>query len=274
MAITAAMFVFNEEKRLENALRCVQWCDEILVVDRNSTDASREIALKYSARVITIPTREFSPNDHLVLLRNITTEWLLNFTASDVLTPGLSKKILILIKQNNFPYDVIHVPFRRYVLGLETIRSPWYSELHPSVVRKNVVRVNTQSVHSAVYFDTMRHFKMKNSITDCIFHLTHETMEIMIDRHLNYWKAEALVFPPEKPFFMATKPIFDAFCTIIFKRKSFLMGWNGIALAIAFLSYSMLRFVYIWEKRMGHAPQVYAEIKKNIRESWEKEPKI
>lgn len=271
MAITAAMFVFNEEKRLEDTLYCIQWCDEILVVDRNSTDATRQIALKSSARVIEIPSREFDPRDHLVMLENIRTEWVLSITASDVLTPNLSKDIRNLIEQKEFPYDVIHVPFRRYVLGLETKQSPWYSELNPSVSRRSVMKVNTQSVHCAVYFDTNRHYKMQSSEKDCVFHLTHEKLDIMMDRHLNYWRAEAHSFPQNKSLFKATRPIFSSLYRVIFKRKTFLMGWDGIALALAYLCYSMMQFVYIWERKSSKAPQIYSEIRAIIKNAWLKE---
>jgi hypothetical protein len=98
-------------------------------------------------------------------------------------------------------------------------------------------------------------------------------MDTMMDRHLNYWRAEARTSFPKKPLYKECKPIFDALWKVIFKRKTFLLGWNGIALAMAYLSYSMLRFVYIWEKRMGLAPKIYGKIKENMRTSWEMEQK-
>ena len=43
-SISAGLVVFNEEDRLESTLRSVRWCDEIIVVDKQSTDRTREIA--------------------------------------------------------------------------------------------------------------------------------------------------------------------------------------------------------------------------------------
>lgn len=271
MSITAAMIVYNEENRIENILQCVQWCDKIVIGDRKSTDATKEIAEKYSAKVFTIPSKEYNPSDNLILLNNIETEWMLSLTASDVMTPGFAKLIKDLILKKDFPYDVIHVPFRRYVLGLETKRSPWYSEINPLVYRKSVVRVDPKSVHGAIYFETNRHYKMKNSNEDCIYHLTHEKIDMMMDRHLNYWRAEARTFPEDESLYKAAKPIISALGKVILKRKTFLLGWDGIALAISYMCYSMLRFVYIWESKCGVASKRYSQINQSIKDAWAKQ---
>jgi glycosyltransferase involved in cell wall biosynthesis len=268
MSITAAMIVCNEENRIEDTLRCVQWCDEIVVFDRMSTDATREIALRYSAKIIDVPNREFKPEDNFLVFQNITTEWILGLTASDLLTPGLTNQIRKLTNQKDFPYDVIHIPFRRYVLGLETKRSPWYCKTFPSVYRKSVARVNPHNVHGAVFFNSTRHFRMPNSTKDCLFHLTHENLNILMDRHINYWRAEANCYPVDKPLYKATRPILSSLNKIIFKNKTYLMGWSGIALALAYLSYAMLQFVFIWERKKNKAPQTYLEIKAKIKNSW------
>jgi glycosyltransferase involved in cell wall biosynthesis len=273
MSISAAMFVYNEELRLADTLRCVQWCDEILVFDRMSSDNTREIAKQYHAKIIDVPDQRFNPKDNLLILEHVTSDWIFGLTASDVLSPGLANQVKKLTLQPDFSYDVIWVPFRRYVLGLESKRSPWYCELFPSVYKKNVMRVNTDSVHCAVYLDTKRQYKMKNSQTDCIFHLTHENLAVMMDRHLNYWHAEARTFPDNESLWRAIKPILGSLKRVFVQRKTFLLGWNGIALLLVYLSYSTLAFVHIWEKKKGNAPQIYSELKGNVLGEWKKQTK-
>jgi glycosyltransferase involved in cell wall biosynthesis len=114
MSITAAMFVYNEEKWIENILRCVQWCDEILVFDRKSEDATQEIAKRFSARIIEILSREYTPSDNFVILKEVKTKWMLGLTASDLISPGLSKNILKLIDQPDFPFDEFSIEHINY----------------------------------------------------------------------------------------------------------------------------------------------------------------
>jgi glycosyltransferase involved in cell wall biosynthesis len=53
MKITATIITFNEAENIRAACESVSWANEILVVDSESTDATREIAEECGARVIT-----------------------------------------------------------------------------------------------------------------------------------------------------------------------------------------------------------------------------
>ena len=52
MKISATIITFNEESNIKAACESVAWADEIVVVDSNSADATREIAESCGARVI------------------------------------------------------------------------------------------------------------------------------------------------------------------------------------------------------------------------------
>src|SRR5690242_10607436 len=52
MKISATIITFNEESNIRAACESVAWADEILVVDSESTDATRDIAAECGARVI------------------------------------------------------------------------------------------------------------------------------------------------------------------------------------------------------------------------------
>jgi glycosyltransferase involved in cell wall biosynthesis len=269
MSISAAMTVYNEEDRIEDTLKCATWCDEIIVVDRNSTDRTREIAKKYTDKIFILNNREYNPLDNEVVLSQIQSEWVLGLTASDLIHPQLAKQLRRMTDDPDFAYDVIHIPFRRYVLGLENQHSPWYTKLNPNLVfRKKVCRIREDSVHGAVYFDTDRHYKMPESTEYCMYHLTHVSVDIMMDRHLNYCRAEGRLFPSELPLRKGLIDLFRAVYIVFFKRRTYLMGWDGVALGMAFLTYWMLRFVYIWEHRRSKAPETYAMIRESIKKAW------
>ncbi len=267
-AISAVLGVYTEEARIESTLRCALWCDEIVVMDKQSTDRTREIAQRYTDKVYEMPHSEFDPNELQRIVESASGEWILWLTASDVIHPVLAIQIRELIERDDFPYDVIHVPYRRYVLGLETKRSPWYSKVHPAVFRKRVVKIRHDDVHGAISFDTERHYEMANSAEHCMYHLTHETVDIMMERHLRYCRAEGRIFPPDWSMGKAALATLKATYRVFVQRKTPLMGWNGIALGAAYLSYLLLRFVYIWEHRSSEAPEVYRQIRRDILEAW------
>lgn len=268
--IAASMSVFNEELRIESTLRSLVWCDEIIILDKESTDRTVQIAKRYTNKIISTPHREFRHDEIKLVFERIQSEWILGLTASDMVSPQLAYQIRNLINQRDFPYDVIHVPFRRYVLGLESPHSPWHSKLNPLLYRKRVTKIDEHSVHGALTFDTKRHYKMPYSKKYCIYHLTHSTADIMMDRHLRYWRAEAEVIPNNSLFWRPLKDVLRSFFVVTFRKRTWLMGWDGIALAMAFLSYFMMQFVYVWEKKRSKAPQTYREIRDSIMAEWEK----
>lgn len=57
LPISACIITFNEADRIQACLDSLAFCDEIVVVDSNSTDATRELAAAKGARVL---VREFS----------------------------------------------------------------------------------------------------------------------------------------------------------------------------------------------------------------------
>ena len=51
-SLSACIVTYNEADRIEACLRSVSFCDEVIVVDSHSNDATRELAAALGARVI------------------------------------------------------------------------------------------------------------------------------------------------------------------------------------------------------------------------------
>jgi glycosyltransferase involved in cell wall biosynthesis len=269
MSISAFIPVFNEEKRIAFTLKTLQWCDEIIVLDKQSTDNTREIAAKFNAKVFIQENSSKYEVSELDFLKYCTSEWIVIFTASDIIHPKLAQIIKELADRKEFEYDFIQVPFYTYILGIDSERSPWHTELKSYVYRNGALEINKDGVHDAVRFTSNRIYKLKKSKEHCIYHLTHETVDTMMERHTRYWRGEAFLFHDaslKEPLKKAIKE----FLKVIFRWKSFLMGWDGIMLSFAFLSYFMMSFVYKWEKKRGRASEVYDKIRNDLITEWEK----
>jgi glycosyltransferase involved in cell wall biosynthesis len=269
MSICAATVVFNEEARIETMLRCARWCDEIVVVDKSSTDRTREIARKYTNLVFEVPYSDYSASEIEKAFDCTTSEWICFLVASDLIHPYLARQIREMVDRSDFAYDVIHVPYRRYVLGLETKRSPWYSEVHPVVFRKKCVKIDYNSIHGPFLMDGVRHYKMPNSTKYCMYHLTHETVDGMMERHIRYCRIEGQITSKDISLWIVFKGLLRSVFEVLFKKKSLLLGWDGIALSLAYVMYSMLSFLYIWEKKKSKASEEYLNIRNNVFNEWE-----
>src|SRR3954465_13280803 len=53
MSVSALILTLNEEINISDCLESLSWCDDVVVLDSNSTDSTRAIAAKWGARVET-----------------------------------------------------------------------------------------------------------------------------------------------------------------------------------------------------------------------------
>jgi len=269
MSISAFIPVYNEEKRIRYALTSLQWCDEIILLDKTSSDRTVEIATEFGAKVYVISNSHSYDVAEFDYFKYCSSEWIILFTASDIIDVELANEINRLTLLPDFEYDIINVPYKRYILGIENKRSPWYGSFNSAVFRKSILKIRKSEVHGAITFESDRKYSIRNFKSAYLHHLTHETVDSMMDRHLRYWRAEGenYNYPSLKKAF---NEILRAIKRIIIDRKTYLLGWNGIALSCAYLSYAMMSFVYKWEKKNNHvAAAKYESLRKLSLTTWE-----
>ena len=86
--ISACLIVLNEEEALPETLANVEFCDEVIVIDSGSSDATREIAREASAVVIENPWLGFAAQRNLAPGR-AGSDWILELDAGERVTPEL-----------------------------------------------------------------------------------------------------------------------------------------------------------------------------------------
>src|SRR6185436_4099419 len=90
-----------------------------------------------------------------------TSEWVLTITCSGLVTPALADEVRRLISSPGFAYDIIEVPLRRFVLGFDGPRSPWYSAFDAAIARRNVLRYRADEVHGVISFASERRYRIE-----------------------------------------------------------------------------------------------------------------
>ncbi len=95
--VTAIILVKNEEDNIEKCLRALRWYDEIIVIDDNSTDQTREIAEKMGAKVY-----QHALNNDFAAQRNFGLEkakheWVLFVDADERISDTLASEIILRI---------------------------------------------------------------------------------------------------------------------------------------------------------------------------------
>ena len=67
---------------------------------------------------------------------------------------------------------------------------------------------------------------------------------------------------------LAFLEILNSIRVSIFKKRCFLVGWDGIALMLGYLSYFIMKFLYLWDLYRQNGDKLYPEIRKSLDDAW------
>lgn len=228
--VTCLILTYNEEARIRTALtHALQWADEVVVVDKGSTDATCQIALDMFAEVSRLNARGGAPGqsenlgqtpgfehkptgrvggipfssqgheryeDMVAWARH---DWVWHFTPGEVPTKACIETAKHLLGDD---VDLILVPMHYFSFGEHHPHSPWAGGWQPRLYHRRRV------TFTGIAHDPIRPFRGMNSPgrvcrmdgpASCyVLHQTHATAESFIRSHTDYAINEAQKDTPER----------------------------------------------------------------------------
>ena len=244
MKISAVIIAFNEEKNIADAVRSVEWADEIIVVDSESTDSTREIAASLGARVVVNKWPGFSEQKQFAV-DQASNEWILSLDADERISDDLRQEIDRI--RNDAPSaDGYKIPRLSYYMGRPIRHGGWYPDLQLRFFDRSRGRWNGAVIHESVKMSDGA--KVERLRGDIIHHTIdnlahHGTM--IAER---YAPLGALKMYEEGRRTTPIKAAFSAWFTFVrgyFLKLGFLDGFAGFCIAYfaahnTFLKHAML----------------------------------
>lgn len=146
--VSAVLISLNEEKRIGPCLDSLRWADEIVVVDSGSSDATREIARRYTDRVFDIPWKGFGPQKQAAV-ELASHDVVLNVDCDERVTPELAEEIGGILSGPGM--GAAYTIPRRTFLGAKEIRHcGWYPDRTTRLFDRTRARFSTDLVHERV----------------------------------------------------------------------------------------------------------------------------
>lgn len=187
---TGIVVVCNEEDRLGACLSSLRFCDELLVVDLESEDASSEIAREYGARVLPherIPApgaaREYGA-------RHASNDWIVYLDPDEVFPGSLHPKMSQAVVQNS-RVGRLFIPLKFYFKGEALEGTRWGGRKHKGhVVHRHRCSIN-KHVHREV--SLLEGYEARYIPWDHGLFIEHYWMDSysgLIEKHLRYVKRE------------------------------------------------------------------------------------
>ena len=148
MKITATIITLNEESNIKAACESVAWADEIVVVDSNSTDATRELASASGARVITNAWPGFGAQKQFAV-EQATHEWIFSLDADERVSDELRNSITKLRQETQLA-DGYEIARRTYYQQRWIRGGGWYPDRQLRLFRKSRGRWKERHIHESV----------------------------------------------------------------------------------------------------------------------------
>ena len=148
--ISACLIVQDEQERIAAALQSVAFCDETIVVDGGSSDATTEIARAAGARVIENPWPGFAAQRN-VALDAARSDWILEIDADERVSPTLRGSIRALLAQPPAGAAMAVCALRNRFLGGMLGPSAKYPAYRARVFRRETYRHDeSRAVHEGI----------------------------------------------------------------------------------------------------------------------------
>lgn len=275
--VTVFIEVFNEEARIESCLKNFAWADELIVFDKHSTDRTREIAKNYATEIITVPYTQASENTVQNISAHASCEWVFFPTASSFIHPNLVDEIVKLTSDDNFAYDVIGMPYAIYSLGINSKKSPWTDLRKYTLIRRSALKLSSK-LHNEIGCTTDRVYDMQLRASDeVLYHCTNKDADDYFSRQIRYTRYEAehdKSLDRSQALRQSFFQILKAVAIVLVRRRSFLLGWDGVGLSLAYISYFVMKFIYVWDSHRENGNTIYPALRNKIDDLWDQRKSV
>ncbi len=248
MKISAVIIAGNEESKIADAITSVEWVDEVLVIDSESTDRTREIAENLGARVITRPWPGFSRQKQFGV-DNAAHDWVLSLDADERITQELRDEICkIKDLSDDARADGYRMPRLSTYMGRQIRHSGWYPDWQLRLFDRRKGKWKNVLIHESV--EMMASAKVEN--------LRSEILHYSVDSPEHHHEMIGKRYAP-----LAARLMFDrgrrtsrftivtagsiAFFSTYFLKAGFLDGFAGFCIARFAAHHAFMKHLYLWE---------------------------
>lgn len=270
--ISVVINTLNEEHNLPYCLRSVAaWATDIVVVDMHSTDATREIAERFGARVFLHEPLGFADPARAFAVSQASGDWVLVLDADELVPAALYRELSRIATTDHT--DVVKIPRRNYMFGASLAHTGWdpARDAQLRFFRKGALTL-THEIHRFLQPNPgARVMTLPDRDEWHLIHFNYVSIQQFVEKLNRYTTIEAIQslergteFTPGKALRWAAKEWYQRFIA----QRGYKDGWRGFYLALMMAFYRVITAAKLAELRqMGTAPEIakrYAQIAEEL----------
>lgn len=242
-SVTGLVLTLNGAKYLDDCLKSLDFCDQILVVDSQSTDSTADIAAARGARFLVNPwpgpKKQFE-----FAFGHIGTEWVVSLDQDEILSDELRASVMAALEDPQ-GMSAFLCPRTSFYFDRFLRHSGWYPDLLPRVFRLADTGVHVSGPHYG--FETKGRTRR---LTGDIIHYPYENLKQHVDK-INYYTqiaAEEMHLKGKRAGVLtALGHGLARFLKIYVFRRGFLDGKAGFVLAVNSFFYAFQKYIRLAE---------------------------
>jgi glycosyltransferase involved in cell wall biosynthesis len=244
--LSAIIIAKNEAGKIGDCLDSLAFCDERIVVDSASTDATAEIARGKGARVVPHEFAGFGAQKDFALSL-ATGDWVLSIDADERVTPALARAIRDAIVQPRA--EGYEMPRLSRFLGREMRHSGWFPDRVLRLFRRGTARFSNDLVHERVVCEGVIGRLQEPLLHDPIGRI--EDALSRMDRYSTAGAAMLAASGRRVSFASGIAHGLWMFFRTYVLRRGFLDGREGFLLAVANAEGTYYRYMKAWLLNSG-----------------------
>lgn len=246
--ISAYILSYNEEAKIEDAVKSVAWADEVLVVDSNSTDSTVRIAESLGASVVTVPFDGFGRLRNSAIAA-CSHDWIFSLDADERCTPETAREIRSVTEKDD-TFDAYYLPRRNWFMGRWIKHSGWYPDYRqPQLFRKGALIFDEEDeVHEGYSVNGSAGY-LKNPIWQLPFRNLEQLLH-KINRYSSLGSEKLNRKGVKGSMIKALSHGIAAFIQPYIMKLGFLDGWAGFVIALSNSEVTFYRYSKSTEKQL------------------------
>jgi glycosyltransferase involved in cell wall biosynthesis len=178
--ISGFVITYNRAALVGTCLRSLRFVDELIVIDKSSTDDTPAVARRYADRVIGVPWSPVVEETRAFALEQCHHDWIAFLDDDEMFSPGA-------IEYLHAPRsaDAVALPLRHWILGEFDADAYYWPEHHIRFFRKGALTFRPV-VHGGIELRTDHIDRVSAETRIFIDHLSHRDTEQWIERTNRY----------------------------------------------------------------------------------------
>ncbi len=182
-SVSACVITYNRASIVGTCLRAVEFADEVILVDKTSTDETRAVAARFVDRIVTVPWSPTVEETRALAVSLCRHDWILLLDDDECLNP---EAVRFIQHELTAPRaDMYAFPLRHYILGRHDERAYYWPEHHIRLFRRDAMTLGG-TVHGGMTPRSDRIMRIGTDEGPCIHHLSHPDVAGWIERTNRY----------------------------------------------------------------------------------------